>query len=86
MPAIRMFLAVLAIGVIWLIVLPAAARHPAVQVRSRLYESLRVNVGAMVYTELDVADDARSAWRSARRAHPVSLWRPQSNMRLPPDR
>ena len=41
------------VAVVWLVVLPWAGRHPAIERHVRAMEAADVNPAAMVYTELE---------------------------------
>jgi len=60
-PRLRLAIAVSLLAAVWLVVLPAIGRHPAVDRHVRLMESRGVNPSAMVYTELEHLP-LRPAW------------------------
>lgn len=60
-PRLRLAIAVSLLAAVWLVVLPAIGRHPAIDRHVRLMEARDVNPSAMVYTELERLP-LRSAW------------------------
>ena len=60
-PGLRLAIAAVILLAIWLVVLPAIGRSPAIEGHVRLMESRDVNPAAMVYTELEHLP-LRPAW------------------------
>jgi hypothetical protein len=61
LPGLRLLFAMAILAAVWLVVLPAIGRNPAVDRHVRLMESRDVNPAAMVYTELEHLP-LRPAW------------------------
>jgi hypothetical protein len=66
----------LVVGIIWLVLLPAVARQPAMRSDFRRLESQKVNPSAMYYTELDMIRGVIDQNEQFRREHPTALWIP----------
>ena len=54
---LRLFVGLAVVGFVWMMVLPRAAKLPAVENRIDWLESNRINPSAMFYTELEQVDE-----------------------------
>jgi uncharacterized protein YbjT (DUF2867 family) len=64
------------IALTWLVLLPAAARHPRLRARIAECDARGINASAMYYTELDTIHAMLAGIDAFHAAHPSALWTP----------
>ncbi len=73
---LRLALALAAVSLVWLVVLPALSAHPPIRARLDAHRAKGIDAGAMYYTELPLIDEVLAEMRRFRQAHPQALWQP----------
>jgi hypothetical protein len=72
----RFLLAVAALAVVWLAVLPAVGRVKHVQERIERDKEAQINPAALYYTELECLPPLLKEVDQARTEHPAAFWIP----------